>query len=305
MILFFCSSIVYSQVQKIPATQVIASTNSFTRIIGSNLQLLLQSIDSQIGSGGGSGVTITWNTANSNNAYVLNGTNKQDVVNRDLLNSNSRIQEKINSLENSIVNITNLIFSRFDNIEKNIKSNIDTSSIVKREIRNILGLLKDQKNNLTEVLESKIEPDIEVKIEPAKEIISKQEVKNENQEKKIKILLVDDELVQQVLIAKKLVISNYDVKICHNGREALEELEKEKYDIVLTDIMMSGISGFDLSKKIREKEQNTCSHIPIIALTAQISNNLIDMFKSHGIDDYICKDSSEIEFLNKMKIYIK
>ena len=84
VVFLFCGIISqsYSQVQKVAANQVVAKTNTFTKIIGSDLQLLLQSIDDQIGSGGGSGgIKVTWAEGNSNNVYVVNSTNLHIIFN--------------------------------------------------------------------------------------------------------------------------------------------------------------------------------------------------------------------------------
>ena len=104
-----------------------------------------------------------------------------------------------------------------------------------------------------------------------------------------KILLVDDSLTTRTLLCGILETSGYVVKTASSGEEALAMIHEQLYDLILTDVEMSGMSGFELSKKIRKLPEYT--EIPIIILTS-LSN---DSDKRKGIDvganAYIVKSS--------------
>jgi signal transduction histidine kinase/ActR/RegA family two-component response regulator len=122
---------------------------------------------------------------------------------------------------------------------------------------------------------------------------------------KLHILVVEDSKVNQLLIKKILVQKNWVVETANNGKEALEKLEKEDYDLILMDIQMPVMDGYEASKIIREKEKITQKHIPIIALTANSTEE--DQRKSieAGMDEYLTKPiKSENLYLNILKYII-
>jgi signal transduction histidine kinase/ActR/RegA family two-component response regulator len=119
------------------------------------------------------------------------------------------------------------------------------------------------------------------------------------------ILVVEDSKVNQLLIKKILTKKNWVVETANNGKEALEKLEKEEYDLILMDIQMPVMDGYEASKIIREKEKITQKHIPIIALTANATEE--DQRKSIevGMDEYLTKPiKSESLYLNILKYII-
>lgn len=110
--------------------------------------------------------------------------------------------------------------------------------------------------------------------------------------KNVSILLVDDNRVNQFLgkrILQNLGISTVD--IAGDGIIAFECVKNNFYDVLLTDIEMPGMNGYELSKAIRSYE-NDESHITIIALTANASEEDRELAKDAGIDDYLTKPYS-------------
>jgi len=144
-------------------------------------------------------------------------------------------------------------------------------------------------------------PDIEtIKSEQYK---TKRAEKIKNSDNIYTILSVDDDKTNQQVLKNFLTLGSYDVIIAGSGEEALEYIEKEKKpDLILLDIMMPGISGYEVCEKIRKKYSN--SELPIIMLTAK--NRVKDLalgFKS-GANDYLQKPFSKNELFTRIGSHI-
>ena len=114
------------------------------------------------------------------------------------------------------------------------------------------------------------------------------------------ILVVDDDKDIRELVAIYLKTEGFNVKLAQNGEEALALIEKNKFDLVILDVMMPKIDGLETLIKIRK------NHImPIIFLTAK--NEEIDMIKglTLGADDYIGKPFSSMELLARVKSQLR
>jgi CheY-like chemotaxis protein/signal transduction histidine kinase len=119
--------------------------------------------------------------------------------------------------------------------------------------------------------------------------------------KNASILLVEDNFSNQQIIS--LYIRN-DVKkidIAFNGKEALEKFGLAKYDLILMDVQMPIMDGFKATQKIRELEQSTNTHIPIIAVTANAFPEDKEKCFSSGMDDYISKPFQPEELISKIR----
>jgi two-component system sensor histidine kinase/response regulator len=104
-----------------------------------------------------------------------------------------------------------------------------------------------------------------------------------------RVLLAEDNLVNQTLAVRLLEKRGYLVSVAANGREALTALEKERFDVVLMDIQMPEMDGFEATATIRKREKSTGKHIPIIALTAHALKSDQERCLSAGMDAYISK----------------
>ena len=96
-----------------------------------------------------------------------------------------------------------------------------------------------------------------------------------NLDDKLSILLVEDNELNQRLMKISLARFNYNVTIAVNGLEGVQMFSNQKFDLILMDIMMPVMDGFESTKKIRKIESNNpmLGHIPIIAFTANTINN--------------------------------
>ena len=108
---------------------------------------------------------------------------------------------------------------------------------------------------------------------------------------KIKVIIADDsDFVRDGMRIILSVDEEFEVLGCaKNGKEAVELCMKEKADVILMDIQMPEMSGFDLSKIIRKKEKSTGEHTPIIATTAYAMERDKEHALNAGMDHYISK----------------
>ena len=106
---------------------------------------------------------------------------------------------------------------------------------------------------------------------------------------KLKILLAEDNKTNQLVIIKMLNKTNSIVKIAETGKQVMEILEQEHFDLILMDLQMPEMSGIEAAKNIRENENKTGAHIPIIAMTAQTIKGTREECLSAGMDEYIAK----------------
>ena len=109
------------------------------------------------------------------------------------------------------------------------------------------------------------------------------------QEARRRILLAEDNLVNQRLAVKLLEKQGHSVKVANNGREAVDTLAKEAFDLVLMDVQMPVMSGLQAAALIREREKETGEHIRIIALTANAMSGDREKCLAAGMDGYLSK----------------
>jgi two-component system, sensor histidine kinase and response regulator len=118
----------------------------------------------------------------------------------------------------------------------------------------------------------------------------------------LRILLAEDNPVNQLLATRLLEKRGHRVEVAANGREALAALEKEEYDLVLMDVQMPEIDGIEATIAIRAKEKTGGNHLPVIALTAHAMKSDQERCLAAGMDGYLSKPirAQELdEFLDK------
>ncbi|MEN8907810.1 MAG: ATP-binding protein [Clostridiales bacterium] len=118
----------------------------------------------------------------------------------------------------------------------------------------------------------------------------------------VKILVVDDEKVNLQVLSNHLRLNNYGVQIAMDGVEALKKIEAESFDLILLDVMMPKLSGFEVCKKIRETYN--LYELPILMLTAKsLKQDMLVGFKL-GANDYVLKPFDKDELNSRIKILL-
>jgi len=111
------------------------------------------------------------------------------------------------------------------------------------------------------------------------------------------ILLTEDNRVNQKVAARLLEKHGHSVQVTSNGLQALAALTCDKFDLILMDVQMPVMNGYDATEAIRARERGTDQHIPIVALTAHAMKGDREVCLKAGMDDYLCKPIHPRELL--------
>jgi PAS domain S-box-containing protein len=120
----------------------------------------------------------------------------------------------------------------------------------------------------------------------------------------LRVLLAEDNLVNQRLVTRLLEKRGHRVVISANGHEALLALEKETFDLVFMDLQMPEMDGFEATAAIRQKEKGTNIHQPVIALTAHAMTGDRERCLAGGMDGYLSKPIRPMELDNLLQKYV-
>ena len=104
-----------------------------------------------------------------------------------------------------------------------------------------------------------------------------------------KVLVAEDSSVIINLTKNVLMFENYDIVAVKNGKQVLEKLASEDFDMILMDINMPVMDGIECTKAIRTLEDKHKAKIPIVAITGNYKNYTLDDFKKAGLNDFIQK----------------
>jgi PAS domain S-box-containing protein len=107
------------------------------------------------------------------------------------------------------------------------------------------------------------------------------------------VLLAEDNQVNQKLAVAVLERLGHQVRVAKNGREAVDMLEKFRFDLVLMDVQMPEMGGVEATQLIRQRESEHGGHIPIVAMTAHAMAGDKERFLEAGMDEYISKPISQ------------
>jgi two-component system, sensor histidine kinase len=122
--------------------------------------------------------------------------------------------------------------------------------------------------------------------------------KLESKTKQLNILLVEDDFVNRLFTSSLIEDTGWQVTIAENGKEALQAFLNNNFDLILMDIQMPVMDGFEATAAIRKNEKETGDHIPIIAMTAHALTGVREKCLEVGMDDYITKPVKEKDFFS-------
>jgi CheY-like chemotaxis protein len=103
------------------------------------------------------------------------------------------------------------------------------------------------------------------------------------------VLVAEDNMVNQILARRLLEKHGFAVSVAEDGRAALAALANESFDIVFMDVQMPEMDGFEATAAIRQQEQSTGTHVPIVAMTAHALKGDHERCLAAGMDAYISK----------------
>jgi two-component system cell cycle response regulator DivK len=118
------------------------------------------------------------------------------------------------------------------------------------------------------------------------------------------ILIAEDSSVILNLTKKILELQNYKIITAKNGREVLNQVEKQKIDAILMDLNIPIKNGMECTREIRNNENKEIANVPIIAVTGNANNYTMEEFKEAGINAYLPKPLDFDMLVQTVKQYV-
>ena len=119
----------------------------------------------------------------------------------------------------------------------------------------------------------------------------------------MRILLVEDNEMNRDMLSRRLARKGHEVVIAIDGQEGSDKARAERPDVILMDVNLPKISGWDLTRELKSDPQTT--HIPIIALTAHALNSDREMARTVGCDDFETKPTDFARLLAKIDAAVR
>ncbi len=117
----------------------------------------------------------------------------------------------------------------------------------------------------------------------------------------LRVLLAEDSTMNQKLVVGLLGKWGHSVHVATNGRVAVQAWEQEQFDLILMDVQMPEMNGFEATSAIRQRERQTGGRIPIIALTAHALRGDREQCLAAGMDSYVSKPLHHAELLQAIR----
>jgi signal transduction histidine kinase/ActR/RegA family two-component response regulator len=118
------------------------------------------------------------------------------------------------------------------------------------------------------------------------------------------VMLVEDNAINQKVMMRFLDKWEIEVVLAEDGKEAVEEIQENYVSLVLMDLQMPEMDGYEATRKIRELSDNQKSEVPIIALTAAALKEVKEKVFASGMNDYLTKPFNPSELQKKLEYYI-
>jgi len=192
--------------------------------------------------------------------------------------------ERIKSYE-QFKNLPIIIYTGKENFEDDIKR-ID--GLFENLLQKRSTSLEDLQETINQMINRYEEPSTQEEVKEKKDTV--------------KILLVEDYKHSQIIVTRLLKKNDFEtIVVVENGQEALDAVKQQHYDLILMDMQMPVMNGFEATKKIRELKQY--KDTPIVALTAFAMKGDREKCLDAGATDYIPKPIDSQEFIQKVKYY--
>jgi len=118
----------------------------------------------------------------------------------------------------------------------------------------------------------------------------------------LRVLLADDNLINQKITSRLLESRSHVVTAVLNGCEVLAALDRAEFDVVLMDIQMPLMDGFECAAQIRVREKTVGGHVPIVAITARAADGDSERCERAGIDEYVAKPLHPRELFHAIEL---
>lgn len=119
-----------------------------------------------------------------------------------------------------------------------------------------------------------------------------------------RVLVAEDNMINQIVAQKFLVKKGMEVDLAENGEDALDKIAKNEYDLILMDLHMPEMNGYDATKSIRNSNDPKISSIPIIAITASVMMEVQGQIRESGMNDFILKPFNPNELYHKILLQL-
>lgn len=126
----------------------------------------------------------------------------------------------------------------------------------------------------------------------------------EKNQRQGRVLVVDDNKINLKVLSKLVARLGYEYEVALSGQEALNSYDKNEFDLVLLDLQMPHMDGFEVCDAIREREKNSGNSIPVIAVSANCQKAIIEKCKKEGFDDYISKPINKEQLKSRLEYYL-
>jgi len=192
---------------------------------------------------------------------------------------------------------------------------LDVSSVLGQGSKFMFSLqlsgLKDEVEKVTYVASNSFEPsteymiaqeEVSVGLHKAEAHVAKAKLSDELKRDRPQILVVDDDPVNLQVLETILSSDDYDTTMVTSGKEALAKLNAKEWDLVISDVMMPQMSGYELTRMIRERF--TLTELPILLLTARSQPKDIQCGFLAGANDYVTKPVETIEIRSRIEALV-
>jgi len=157
-----------------------------------------------------------------------------------------------------------------------------------------------QQSQLHDTLQDIFAPPI-----PAREIVPLRAPAGNEGAPHMRILLAEDNAVNRLVATRLLQKGGYQVVVAENGREAVDLADRGGIQLVLMDVQMPEMDGFEATQAIRGRERATGAHLPIVAMTAHAMKGDRERCLAAGMDDYLTKPIRSAELFELLRHYAK